>query len=156
MYTPWEDVCSPKIIAHSQLITSTYKDLLGEELFSESTCAEENAYMLYNSKSVILSHDGSSNPLFTYANATAQKLWEFSWGEFIGLPSKHSVEKDGREERQGLLEAAHKKGYIKNYRGVRISKNNRRFAIEGVILWNLNQDGENMAQAAAFDSWEFL
>jgi hypothetical protein len=156
MVTPWEEVCNPQIIAHSQLMISTYRDLLGAELLSLAGSPEENAYELYHSKSVMLSHNGSANPLFTYANATAQKLWEFSWSEFIGMPSKQSVEQDRRQERQGLLDAADESGYIKNYHGERISKSNRRFAIEGVILWNLDQEGVKVGQAATFDKWTFV
>ena len=100
MITSWNKVNSPETIAHTKLIIKSYNNLLCEGLLSLTGSPEENAYNLYHSKSVILSHDGAANPLFTYANASAQKLWEISWTEFIGLPSKYSAEEDRREERQ--------------------------------------------------------
>jgi hypothetical protein len=156
MFTSWEKICTTEIIAHSELIINTYSNLLCEELLPLTDSSEENAYNLYHFKSVILSHDGTANPLFTYANASAQKLWEIDWNEFIGLPSKYSAEEDRREERQKLLDGAAKNGYIKNYNGIRISKSKKRFSIEDAILWNLTKGKLKVGQAVVFDKWAFL
>ncbi|HEY0234301.1 MAG TPA: MEKHLA domain-containing protein, partial [Afipia sp.] len=65
-----------------------------------------------------------------------------SWGELIGLPSRLSAEAPERAERQRLLDAVARDGFISNYKGVRISKSGRRFWIENAIVWQL-QNGIN-------------
>ncbi len=156
MHTPWDEIKTPELIAHSQLITESYSALLKEEIIPQSESAEEAAYMLYHSDAVVLSHDGASDPCFTYANITAQKLWEYNWHEFQGLPSKYSAEADQREVREALLDEVTKNGFIKNYKGIRVSKSKKRFYIENVAVWNLLANNKKVGQAATFTSWKFL
>ncbi|ABW14794.1 conserved hypothetical protein [Parafrankia sp. EAN1pec] len=36
----------------------------------------------------LLAHDASTDPLFVYANKTAQQRFEYTWDEFVGMPSR--------------------------------------------------------------------
>jgi MEKHLA domain len=85
------------------------------------------------------------------------ELFCFSWGEFIKLPSRLSAEPVHQFEREQLLEEVSRNGYLANYRGIRISKNGRKFMIKNAIVWNLIDDQGNYAgQAAKFDDWDYL
>jgi hypothetical protein len=70
----------------------------------------------------LLEHDTSPDPLFVYANLTAQERFERSWDEFVGLPSRLSAGELAREERRVFLDQVRLRGYADDYRGVRIAK----------------------------------
>ena len=115
------------------------------------------AEQLYELDAVVLSHDGGSDPVFTYANRRAQELFEYDWATFLTLPSRLSAEPDRREDRSTMLHEAAEQGYIANYGGVRISASGRRFEISDAIIWNLETDAETVAgQAAVFNQFVFI
>lgn len=115
------------------------------------------AQALYDAPVVIVSHGTESDPIFWFANRTAQSLWEVDWQTFITMPSRRSVEPVEQADREVLLRRAAEHGYIDDYRGVRISAGGRRFRIEGVVLWNLTDErGQRVGQAATFAQWTFL
>ncbi len=115
------------------------------------------AQALYDAPVVIVSHGTEPDPIFWFANRTAQRLWEIPWDRFTHLPSRLSAEADERATREALLRRAEEHGYIDDYRGVRISASGRRFRIEDVVLWNLTDDrGLRIGQAATFAHWTFL
>lgn len=115
------------------------------------------AQQLYNAPFVLLSHGTQPDPVFNYANQTAQNLWEMDWEQFTQLPSRLSAEPVAVAERQAMLEEARQKGYISNYNGVRISRTGRRFIIKDAILWNIyDHNGAYQGQAATFKEWSFL
>lgn len=48
-------------------------------------------------------------------------------------------------------------GYIRNYRGIRISSTGQRFWIEDVILWDvLDENYQRCGQAATFSDWKLV
>jgi hypothetical protein len=56
-----------------------------------------------------------------------------------------------------LLKDVREKGCSDNYKGIRISKNGRRFVIEKAKVWNLiDEKGEPYGQAATFCDWEYI
>lgn len=113
--------------------------------------------MLYHAPFVVVSHGTEADPVFNYANLTAQQLWRVEWDQFIKMPSKASVEQSRIEDRQHLLNEAAKHGFINNYAGVRIASTGKRFKIENVLLWNLkSSNGEKTGQAALFRKWTDL
>lgn len=80
-----------------------------------------------------------------------------NWEQLIGLPSRLSAEAPLREERQRLLNNVAEKGYIDDYKGIRISSSGKRFMVEKAIIWNLiDDDGMNHGQAAALYEWSAL
>ncbi|MEV6285610.1 MEKHLA domain-containing protein [Kribbella sp. NPDC051770] len=129
------------------LLTGSYQRLVGAPLGDD----------LDNADYGLLAHDTSADPLFTYANATALRLFEYSAEEFRGLPSRLSAEPDRQEDRDEFLKRVEKNGFGSGYSGVRISKSGRRFRIENVTLWNLvDADGASHGQAARIGSWTDL
>lgn len=110
------------------------------------------ARALYEAPFAVLAHDTAPDPVFFYANLTAQRLFEMSWAEITALPSRHSAEPVAQEMRQRLLDRVTRDGFIDDYEGVRVSKSGRRFHISGATVWTLSGGG----QAATFAAWRFL
>jgi PAS domain-containing protein len=148
----------PAVIARCALISSSFRRLLGRDLLPGLPADPAAlAAAIDAAPVVILSHDGGERPRFTFANATARRLWELEWERFIGMPSEQSAEADQRAAREALLARAKRDGFIDDYRGIRVTASGRRFAIEDVILWNLIDDaGVSHGQAATFARWTFL
>lgn len=48
--------------------------------------------LLFEAPFVVLAHDFSEEPRFTYANQTALDLFEGSWDEIVGMESKKSAD----------------------------------------------------------------
>jgi len=114
-------------------------------------------YALYHAPFALVSHGTEPDPIFRYANLTAQKLWGIGRDEFMCMPSRLTAEPVATEERQRLLDEATRKGYVDNYQGVRITKEGKRFLIKDTILWNVvDADGIKHGQAAMIKSWEWL
>jgi len=126
-------------------------------LFDESHSDEYRAYLLYHAPYVVVSHGIQQDPIFNYANLTAQQLWQLDWNKFTALPSRLSAEAERAEDRQRLLNEAAQKGYIDNYEGIRISSTGMRFNIQKVLLWNLQDEGnKKIGQVALFRNWEVI
>lgn len=115
------------------------------------------ARALYDAPFVVVSHGTQADPIFWFANRTAQRLWEVDWATFIRMPSRQSVEAGEHDDRERLLARAKAHGYVDDYQGVRISASGRRFRIQNVVLWNLrNEHDQPAGQAAMFADWTFL
>ena len=106
---------------------------------------------LYHAPAVVLMHGTQADPIFCFANLTAQRLWGYTWDDFITMPSRQSAEAEVQAERERLLARARADGFIDDYAGVRIARDGRRFHISGVILWNVDDEsGKACGQAAVF------
>ncbi len=107
---------------------------------------------LYNEAPfAVLAHNTEADPIFIYANRSAQHCFGYSWEEFISLPSRLSAEAPDRAARQALLNAVARDGFTSDYRGLRIAKSGRRFWIEHATVWQLiDGDGVVHGQAATF------
>ena len=102
----------------------------------------------------MVAHNTAAEPIFTYGNETALRLFSLSWQAFTALPSSKSAEPLHREKRQRLRERVARDGYIDDYQGIRISSDGRRFRIEEAAVWNLiDQKGNPCGQAAMFSKW---
>lgn len=100
---------------------------------------------------VCVSHRGD-NPVFNYATQAGLDLFEMTWDEFVRTPSRHSApDGDDRVERERLLATVTRDNYIRDYRGLRVSKTGRRFYINNVLVWNVVDDeAKIIGQAARF------
>ncbi|HEV7307497.1 MEKHLA domain-containing protein [Ensifer sp.] len=135
-----------------QLIIASYRQLTGRDLIDPSVCA---AWLYEAAPFAVLAHDRSDDPRFIYANKTAQSCFGYSHDEFLGMPSRLSAEAPEREERQRFLDSVSSKGFIDDYRGLRIAKTGRRFWIEKATVWQLVRPGaETLGQAAIFRRWQ--
>jgi PAS domain-containing protein len=137
--------------AFCALLASSYARAVGQPLVADG----QDAAWLYNDAPfAVLAHDTAPDPVFVYANETAQACFEYRRDEFITLPSRLSAEAPNREERQRLLDAVTRNGFISDYRGMRIARSGRRFWIEGGTVWQLiDEAGTPRGQAALFTLW---
>ena len=112
---------------------------------------------LFGADTVVLAHDGGTDPALIYANAAALQLWERTWAEMIGMPSRLTAEPQERAGRARMLATALEQHASEGYTGVRISKSGRRFQIHNARLWTLWGPGDQpCGQAAAFSNWWWL
>jgi MEKHLA domain len=150
---PWKQ---PTVIRHSQRLLRSFQHWTGRSLMLDQPL-ENSAQALYEAPFVLVSHGTEADPIFNYGNRQALELWELDWQTFTRLPSRRSVAPTEHEDRERLLQEAKAKGYISNYRGIRISSTGRQFWIENVILWDvLDEQQQPCGQAATFDRWRFI
>jgi hypothetical protein len=142
---------------HIGLVSNSYRKLLGEKLIEENKAHETLAKTLFYAPFVIVSHNTAEDPVFNYANLKALDLFGFSWQEFTQLPSRLSAEPIHQLEREKLLAEVNRKGYIADYKGIRLTKMGQRFLIKNAVVWNLlDSNGRYAGQAARFEQWQFL
>ncbi len=123
-----------------QRIVDSYRKLLGAQL-----CAPEE---LYDLPAVVLCHDTSADPLFVYANRAAQQLWERSWEDFIGWPSRLTAPP---AEQPSRAQALASQTVVRGYSGIRIAASGRLFRIHDATVWTvLDEAGLVCGQAATF------
>lgn len=145
------------LVDQAARIIASYHFWTGQHLVDPALDPAAAASALYRAPFVVLAHDAAADPVFTYANLTAQRLFERPWREIIGLPSRYSAEPLAREERARLLDQVARQGYTDNYSGVRVTASGRRFRVHRAIVWNLIEaDGTLCGQAASFADWEWL
>ena len=136
------------------ILAASYATVTGQPLVPEDMPGTQAAAWLYEAPFALLAHDTSPDPLFLYANLTAQERFEYSWDEFVGLPSRLSAVEQAREERRVFMDTVRLQGYAGDYRGLRIAKSGRRFWIEDVTIWNLAGPGSALVgQAALIRGW---
>ena len=136
------------------LLTGSHLRIVGIPLADTRLSPAEAAHWLYHEAPFgLLAHELSTDPVFRYANLTAQRVFGYDWAEFDGLPSRLSAASPDRAERAHLLDDVMRDGFSNDYRGLRISKSGAQFWIEDATVWNLvNEDNELRGQAAAFRS----
>jgi hypothetical protein len=141
--------------AFAELLTGSFERVVGSALLPPGVAGTDGARWLYaDAPFVLLAHDTSADPLFVYANRTAQACFEYGWDEFVGMPSRLSAEAPNREERRRFMEGVLRRGYVDDYRGLRIAKSGRRFWIDDATVWNLVDAGGALhGQAALVRRW---
>ena len=147
----------PGTTAHAMLMASSHQRLVGHPLLVRSRGETDEAFAgrLYTAQFALLSHDGRSEPCFDYANLVAQQLFERSWDEMVGMPSRLSAEAPERAERERFLARVAEQGYVDDYSGIRVASSGRRFRILRATIWNLvDVSGRRIGQAASIPAWE--
>ena len=147
----------PGSTAHAMLMAASHQRLVGRPLLARSPGESDEALAgrLYSAHFGLLSHDDRPDPCFTYANLVAQQLFERSWDEMAGMPSRLSAEAPERAERERFLTRVAEKGYVDDYTGIRVAKSGRRFRILRATIWNLvDASGRRIGQAASIPVWE--
>ena len=133
------------------LLTDSYARLVGQPLGPPGKDAD---WLYRDAPFVVLAHGTEHDPKFIYANKAAQACFEYSWDEFLALPSRLSAEAPDQAERQKLLEEVTRNGFLSGYSGLRVAKSGRRFIIEHGVVWELiDREGMRHGQAATFLSW---
>ncbi len=147
----------PRVVEWSQLLLNSYRHWVGRDLLQRVGGPEEQAHALFLAPFVVVSHGTEEDPILNYGSHLALTLWETTWDELLQTPSRLTAEVVNRAEREWMLERARTRGYVENYRGVRISNRGRRFLVEDAIVWSvIDQAGRRLGQAATFSHWTFL
>ncbi len=153
MKTPILPFQQIEIIEYSLLMSQSYRNFTGKVLIEGHDLASD----LYYAPFPLVSHGNQRDPILRYGNLKAQQLWGMSWDELVRMPSRLTAEPEVAQERQRLLDEASNKGYVDNYRGIRISKDGRRFNVDKTILWNVvDSEGTKYGQAAKIGQWDWL
>jgi hypothetical protein len=149
---PWQD---PAVIRHSRRLAHSFRHWTGNLLMDVPP--GDLARSLFTAPFALVSHGTEADPIFNYGNQQALDLWELDWQTFTRMPSRQSAVPMEQEARSQLLAEAKEKGYISDYRGIRISSTGRQFWIENVILWDvLDEHQQTIGQAATFSQWQFI
>lgn len=142
---------------HISLLFSSFYRLTGRKIINYETLSVELAKKVYDAPFALVSHNTLEDPVFNYGNKTALRLFDMRWEDFTSLPSRKSAEPVNRKERERLLKEVSEKGFIDNYKGVRISSGGRRFMIKSAVVWNVfDENGKYHGQAATFSEWSFI
>jgi hypothetical protein len=151
---PW---LHPAIVQWTQRLLDSHRYWIGTELLERSGDSNFQARALFESPLVVVSHGMETDPILNYGNRMALQLWDMTWEQLIGTPSRLTAEPVDRAERESMLEQARVRGYIDTYRGVRISRSGRRFLVDGALIWNvLDASRQQIGQAATFARWTWL
>ena len=144
----------PPMRDHVELMRASLLRLTGRDLLDYPGASPDPEAAAFDAPFALLSHDTAADPIFTYGNGTALRLFELDWAQFTALPSRLSAQPLARDERQRLLDRVARYGYIDDYSGVRVSATGRRFTITDATVWNLTDaDGTPAGQAAMFAHW---
>jgi hypothetical protein len=138
------------------LLADSQAAVVGERLVPEGMTEAEAAGWLYMAPFGLLAHEESADPLFVYANLTAQQRLRYDWDEFVGLPSRLSAGGEAGEARRLFMDAVRRPGFAEGYRGLRVAKSGHLFWIEDVTIWNLadpESPGRLVGQAALVRGW---
>ena len=141
---------------HLQRLVNSFRHFSGRD-FIALPPNTDLVHFLHEAPFALVSHGTEADPIFNYANKTAQRLWEMDWDEFTSTPSRLSAEPMRREEREQLLHQVAQFGFAENYEGIRISKTGKRFWIRNTTVWNvLDEQGHYIGQAASYSKWDFI
>ena len=112
---------------------------------------------LFAARQPVLAHSDGHDPNLSYANAAALQLWGRRWEEMVGMPSRLTAPTSEQDARANALGKALQQDAIKDYQGIRINHEGRRFLIKNARIWTLwNQEGLRIGQAAVIGSWWWL
>jgi MEKHLA domain len=158
MPDPWaQPARRAELIRWTERLLDSYRHWTGRELVPRVHEPETDARTVFEAPFVVVSHGTQPDPILNYGNRAALRLWETDWATLITLPSRLTAEPVNRAERERMLAQAATRGYIDDYRGVRISTTGRRFLVEKALVWNvIDRDGAVHGQAATFAAWTFL
>jgi PAS domain-containing protein len=130
------------------LLTGSYARLVGSPLIPDASGPK---WLYHEAPFAILAHNTEPDPRFVYANEAAQRCFEYSWDEFMELRSRFSAQAGDRAERQQLLDAVKRTGFVRIDQEMRVAKSGRRFWIKNGVVWQLvDANGVSQGQAAIF------
>lgn len=145
------------LLDHVTLLRRSLQLHTGRDLIDTGLLDTQAAEQLFKASFVLLSHNAASDPVLTYGNLQAMRLFGMSWEQLTAMPSRFTAEAPNRQERARLLAEVATKGFIDNYSGVRRSLDGQRFQIQRATVWNLtDEEGVYHGQAAMFRDWIML
>lgn len=142
---------------HVALLRDSFYYWLGRDLLPYRMTDTEAARYLFHARWAVVSHNADKAPVFNYGNRTALSLFGMAWEEMMACPLRLSFERGNDDLPMCGLSEVSDRGYVEDYRGVRIGRHGRRFEIDAAILWNLRDAvGKHCGQAASFKHWKWL
>lgn len=154
MQEPWKDAA---IQQWCRLLLESYRHWTSRDLVAPAGTPVEEARALFEAPFVVVSHGLEDDPVLNFGNRVALDLWEMTWDQFTRTPSRLTAEPPDQAARARMLAEAEERGFIDEYRGVRISAKGRRFMVERALVWRVvDGAGHGQGQAATFGSWRFL
>jgi hypothetical protein len=154
---PYPDESNGFLLGHARVLRLSHRSLTGRDLIDPALDDRSAARALFEAPFALLSHDASEDPVLSYGNLAALRLFELDWPSLVTMHSRLTAEAPSRDERARLLARVAERGYVDDYAGVRISAKGRRFRILGAMVWNLaDWSGARLGQAAAIARWEPL
>ena len=147
----------PFVAQWTQLLLDSFRHWTKRELIERHGSPVEQARLLFETPFILVSHGVQNDPILNYGNRSALLLWEMNWDQLTTTPSRLTAESINQSERAQMLHQATQRGFIDDYRGIRISKTGRRFLVKHAIVWNvLDADLIKHGQAATFSDWSYL
>jgi hypothetical protein len=105
----------------------------------------------------LLCHRGDEAATLNYGNDLVLNLWACDWDMLVTMPSAATAPPDDRAERDGLMQAVARDGFVSGYSGRRLSTRGRLFLIENVTVWRLlDKTGDSFGVAAFFKKYRYL
>ena len=157
---PWRNEEVQRLV---NLILSSHQRAFNQPLLINTNTQLKRSGLLQNSQRLfsagfpVLAHDGGNDPLLTYANGAALKLWHRPWNLMIGMPSRLTAPAGERQARSRALSSARQLDAIKGYHGIRINSKGQIFEIKDARIWTVwNREGKACGQAASFEDWSLL
>jgi MEKHLA domain len=142
---------------HVGALLASLRRWTGRDLVDRQLPMVEQARRIFYAPFAVLSHNNAADPILNYGNRAVMELFELSWQELTQTPSRLTAAAVHRDERARLLETVTRRGFIDDYRGVRVSQSGRRFLIENATVWNLlDEAGAPYGQAATFSGWKYV
>jgi hypothetical protein len=83
----------------------------------------------------LLTHDMSA--ILNYANRFTLDLWEMDWETMRQTPSRLTAPEEDRAARAELMAAVARDGFVRDYRGRRVSRSGKLFLIERATVWTM-------------------
>jgi hypothetical protein len=143
-------------IDHALLINQSYQHWTGQYLISTND-PEEVLVMLNTASFAVVSHGLETPPVFNYGNLLALQIFEYSFEQFIQLPSQESANPAQRDERAAMFDKLKTTGYDDSYSGVRVTASGREFTMQNAEVWTLvDPMGRTHGHAAKFSDWHYL
>ncbi|KAI8901146.1 MEKHLA domain-containing protein [Globomyces pollinis-pini] len=141
---------TPELIALSFQIVKSYNKRSGKVLIDSSLNPLDIAKQLYHYPVPVLAHNSflQNDPVFTYCNIAAQKVFGYQWDEFIGLQSKLSAPTELQQQRKDFIDQQRTVGFSEAYEGIRVNKQGQLFQIKDTSLWTVDAEGQPIGQAA--------
>jgi hypothetical protein len=154
---PYPSESNDFLADHSGLLRRSFRRLTGRDLIDHGLANRDAALALFEAPFVLLSHDTQTDPVLTYGNRAALALFGLDWSQLTAMPSRYTAEAPDRAERERLLRQVAARGFVDDYRGVRVAASGRRFLIERACVWNLvDESGVYRGQAATFADWRHV
>lgn len=142
---------NPNDLEFFELLVGSFRRVVGRDLLEKNRGPE---WLYGDAPFAVVAHNSEAEPLFVYANATAQRRFGYSWSEFTRLKAKLATGQVKSCEQAQLLDAIDRKGFVTNYRGLQVMKSGGRFRTEDATVWQLkDRHGVSQGQAAMFSKW---